>query len=41
MFNRELLHIVAQALRRNPAVVLLGPRQVGKATLARQMRASA
>ena len=35
MFSRELQHLVDQALRRSPAVVLLGPRQVGKTTLAR------
>ena len=35
MFRRELQHVVAQALLRSPAVVLLGPRQVGKTTLAR------
>lgn len=35
MFSRELQHVVAQALLRSPAVVLLGPRQVGKTTLAR------
>lgn len=37
MFNRELRQFVVQALRRSPAVVLLGPRQVGKTTLARQI----
>ena len=37
MFSRELQHFVAQALLRSPAVVLLGPRQVGKTTLARQI----
>ena len=37
MFNRELQHFVDQALRRSPAVVLLGPRQVGKTTLAREI----
>ena len=37
MLNRELQHFVDQALRRSPAVVLLGPRQVGKTTLARQV----
>ncbi len=37
MFNRELQHFVDQALRRSPAVVLLGPRQVGKTTLARKI----
>ena len=35
MFSRELQHVVVQALLRSPAVVLLGPRQVGKTTLAR------
>ena len=35
MFSRNLQHLVAQALLRSPAVVLLGPRQVGKTTLAR------
>ena len=37
MFSRELQHFVDQALRRSPAVVLLGPRQVGKTTLAREI----
>ena len=37
MLNRELQHFVDQALRRSPAVVLLGPRQVGKTTLARRV----
>ena len=37
MFSRELQHVVAQALLRSPAVVLLGPRQVGKTTLARAL----
>ena len=37
MFSRELQHFVDQALLRSPAVVLLGPRQVGKTTLARQI----
>ena len=37
MFSRKLQHFVDQALRRSPAVVLLGPRQVGKTTLARQI----
>ena len=35
MFSRHLQHLVGQTLRRSPAVVLLGPRQVGKTTLAR------
>ena len=33
--RRALFAEVAAALRRSPAVVLLGPRQVGKTTLAR------
>ncbi len=37
MFIRELEPLVQQTLRRSPAVVLLGPRQVGKTTLARQV----
>jgi len=35
-----LAHRVRQALRRRPAVVLLGPRQCGKTTLARQIHAT-
>lgn len=34
MFDRFVTHEVQQALQRAPAVVLLGPRQVGKTTLA-------
>lgn len=34
MIRREMLHSVQQALLENPAVALLGPRQVGKTTLA-------
>ena len=37
MFNRELQHFIAQALLRSPAVVLLGPRQVGQTTQAREL----
>jgi uncharacterized protein len=35
MIERRLLPILRQALTRQAAVVLLGPRQVGKTTLAR------
>ena len=35
MFDREIQQAVTQTLLRSPAVVLLGPRQVGKTTLAR------
>jgi len=34
MFDRFVAQQVQQALRRSPAVVLLGPRQIGKTTLA-------
>ena len=34
MINRRLSTLLAEALERSPAVVLLGPRQVGKTTLA-------
>ena len=34
MIQRHLQPILAQRLRESPAVVLLGPRQVGKTTLA-------
>ena len=37
MINRILENTVANALSRQPAVVLLGPRQVGKTTLAFQL----
>lgn len=37
MFNRYQLAVLQQALKRSPAVVLLGPRQVGKTTLALQV----
>src|SRR5262245_53646439 len=33
----ELLHTVRKALRESPVVALLGPRQCGKTTLARQI----
>ena len=34
MIERRLLPVLKQRLRETPAVVLLGPRQVGKTTLA-------
>lgn len=37
MFNRNHLSSALSALRRSPAVALLGPRQVGKTTLAKQL----
>ena len=37
MFNRNHLSSAVSALRRAPAVALLGPRQVGKTTLAKQL----
>ena len=37
MFNRYQLAELQRALKRSPAVVLLGPRQVGKTTLAFQV----
>lgn len=37
MFNRKLEQFAQQALKRSPVVVLLGPRQVGKTTLAQQL----
>ncbi len=39
MIDRSCLPGIELALRRNPAVVLLGPRQVGKSTLARDIAA--
>ena len=38
-FPRQLIAQVSEELNANPAVVLLGPRQVGKTTLARQLAA--
>ena len=38
-FHRQLIAQVREELDANPAVVLLGPRQVGKTTLARQLAA--
>lgn len=40
MVRRRALHQVNTLLRRVPAVVLLGPRQVGKTTLARELARS-
>lgn len=37
MIKRQLLMHIAQALRQQPAVALLGPRQSGKTTLAREI----
>jgi hypothetical protein len=36
MFTRRLLPLLAEELQHSPAVALLGPRQVGKTTLARE-----
>ncbi len=38
MFTRHALPALISALRRAPAVALLGPRQVGKTTLAKQLQ---
>lgn len=40
MINRNIFNLLNLNLRRQPAVVLLGPRQVGKTTLARALVAS-
>lgn len=40
MIDRRLLSEIDSRLRQQPAVVLLGPRQVGKTTLARQVAAT-
>ncbi len=37
MYQRHALVQIAAALKRSPAVAVLGPRQVGKTTLARQL----
>lgn len=39
MIERILSPLIAQAIARNPVVALVGPRQVGKTTLARQIAA--
>lgn len=41
MLNRLLAPLIATRLQQQPAVALLGPRQVGKTTLARQIAAGA
>lgn len=40
MLNRNLLALLMRRLQQQPAVALLGPRQVGKTTLAREVTAS-
>mgnify|MGYP003974871633 FL=1 len=40
MISRRLLYLIQQRLRQFPAVGLLGPRQVGKTTLARMIQQS-
>ena len=40
MLNRKLSPLLASRLRHQPAVAILGPRQVGKTTLAREIAAS-
>jgi len=40
MINRRLFSSIASRLRQQPAVALLGPRQAGKTTLAREVAAS-
>jgi uncharacterized protein len=40
MYERDALSQIAAALRRSPAVAVLGPRQVGKTTLAKQLAAA-
>lgn len=40
MLNRKLLPLIDRRLTQQPAVALLGPRQVGKTTLARQIAAN-
>jgi hypothetical protein len=39
MINRKLLALLVRRLQQQPAAVLLGPRQVGKTTLAREIAA--
>ena len=39
MFTRKLVSKIVASLRRSPAVAIVGPRQVGKTTLARQIGA--
>ncbi len=40
MLNRKLASLLASRLQHQPAVAILGPRQVGKTTLAREIAAS-
>ena len=40
MIDRQFLSTLTQRLQESPAVVLLGPRQVGKTTLALQVSAN-
>ena len=40
MLDRKLAHLLTSRLKYQPAVALLGPRQVGKTTLAREIAAS-
>lgn len=40
MYNRTLLSVILKDLEKVPAVVLYGPRQVGKTTLAKQLAAA-
>lgn len=40
MYNRYLLSVIAKDLAKVPAVVLYGPRQVGKTTLVKQLAAA-
>ena len=37
MFRRNAISLISAALKRSPAVAVLGPRQVGKTTLAKQL----
>ena len=37
MYKRELTQKITRSLRQNPAVAILGPRQIGKTTLAREI----
>lgn len=39
MYNRQLLNTLHEDLAKMPVVVLFGPRQVGKTTLAKQLLA--
>ena len=37
MYKRELTHKIIKSLGQNPAVAILGPRQIGKTTLAHEI----